>query len=91
MATITLTVTAQCHADFIPQGREDITGLGVAVADSIIGMVVTDTLSVDLDSGYLWDVCLRFRGASPIVFAGFNPEAGGDLLTLLAAQGWLPL
>jgi hypothetical protein len=91
MATITLTVSAQCHADFISQAREDITGLGVTVADSFIGMVVTDTLSVDLDSNYLWDVNLRFRGAAPILFEGFNPGAGGDLLTLLSAQGWVAL
>lgn len=90
MATITLTVNAQCNADFIAQAREDITGLGVSIAAPIIGMLVTDNLSVDLDSNYVWDVYLRFRGAAPITFTGFNPGVGGDLLELMAAQGWAP-
>jgi hypothetical protein len=64
----------------------------VSVAGIVRGSITYGSeLSVELDSNYLWDVYLTFRGAAPVTFEGFNPEAGGDLLTLLAAQGWEPL
>ena len=37
---------------------------------------------------YLWDVSVTFRNAPPVVFEGLDVGDGGDLLTLLAAQGW---
>lgn len=93
LVTVTSTIGATCNYTFMPQANEDVTGLGVTVPAMIRDVVQPDpgaskTLSVTLDNRYKWDVDLQLENAAPIVFSGFNPGSGGDLLTLLAAQGW---
>lgn len=94
--TVTSPIAATCHYYFYPQAKEDTTGLGVIVPAIVYGWFARNvdgtpaTLSVVLDSGFEWDVDIEFHGAPPVVFNGFQP-ANGDLLTQLAAQGWVSL
>lgn len=92
-STVTLTVSTTCHFWFSPKAIEDVNGLGVTTPDIVHGWSdgTPDTpsvISVILDDGYEWDVHLSFRNAPPVDFEGLAPGAGGDLLTLLSAQGW---
>lgn len=98
MATVTITssVTSSCHFWFTPKAIQSGTGDGVTVPPIEYGFLFptdgTDPeLSVDLDPAYVWDIDIRFRNAPPIIFDGFEPGSGGDLLTLLSAQGWVSL
>lgn len=99
VVNITSTIGTTCHYTFTPQAIVDVTGsnLGLTLPDIITSWVfeVTDNtpvqLTVPLDNAYTWDVYLRFQGAPPIIFPTFNPGNGGDLLTLLTAQGWVAL
>jgi hypothetical protein len=94
--TITSAVTDSCHFWFTPKANVSTTGNGVTVPPIQYGYLFpvdgTDPmLSVELDPAYTWDIDIRFRNAPPVIFEGFNPGSGGDLLTLLSAQGWIPL
>lgn len=97
VVTVTLTIGATCHYWLTPQANEDITGLGVTVPSIVHGSIgpnsdgTSATLTLALDSSYHWNVALTFRNAPPVYFDGFQPGSGGDLLTLLAAQGWVSL
>lgn len=96
---VTSTVGTTAHYFLVPEAIVDVTGsdLGITLPDIVNGWiteVVDNTplqLSLALDNAYLWDLNITFQGAPPIIFSGFNPGAGGDLLTLLYAQGWIPL
>lgn len=92
--TVTMTVGTTIHYMFIPQAAEATMGLTVAPivygwSDAQVDGSPT-TVSIDLDSDYVYDVRVEARNAPPIVFRAFTP-ASGDLLTLLTAQGWVPL
>lgn len=91
LVTITMTVGATCDYLFLPQASESLTGSGVSSPEAVSGYLFLGApLSVQLDASYKWDVSLSFRNASPLSFQGFQPGAGGDLLTLMAAQGYSP-
>lgn len=59
--------------------------------DNLFSDAWPTTLTFPLDDSVLWDLNITFRGAPPIVFQGLNVSGGGDLITLLEAQGWTPL
>lgn len=94
---VTLTLGATCHYWLTPRAAEDTSGAGITVPDIVHGWIAPDddgtpaSITWQLDSAYAWDVTLEMRNAPPVVFSGFEPGSGGDLLTLLAAQGWAPL
>ena len=99
VVNVTSTIGTTCHYTLIPQAIVDVTGtdLGVVLPDTVTGWVFETTditpvvLTLTLDNAYIWDVYMRFQGASPIIFSTFAPGSGGDLLTLLNAQGWIAL
>jgi hypothetical protein len=99
MAVVTVSTTVQttCHYWVSPKAIESTTGAGVELPAIVNGVVIptaqgTPTpLSLSLDNTFTWNVSLDFRGAPPVYFEGFAPGAGGDLLTLLTAQGWVSL
>jgi hypothetical protein len=97
VVSVTLTVQATCHYWLYPQASVDLTGLGISLPDIVNGQVIepadetASQLVLELDNSYLWNVDLRFLNAPPILFDGFAPGTGGDLLVLLTAQGWVPL
>jgi hypothetical protein len=94
---VNLVVGATCHYWIAPEASESVSGLGVTVPDIVHGWIGENpdgssaTLTVQLDNSYTWDVNLEFRDAPPVYFDGFEPGNGGDLLTLLTAQGWVQL
>ncbi len=93
---VTMTVGATCHYWMAPVANESAGGLGVTAPNIVRGYLFPDAngnpaaMSVQLDPAYLWEVRLAFRNAPPIRFDGFVPGSGGDLITLLTAQGWTP-
>lgn len=104
MTTVNITAALSgvtAHYVFTPQAIEDITSdTGITAPDIIRGWAnpeasnsggIPQSINVALDNAYTWDVDISFRNAPPIVFSGFSPGDGGDLLTLLAEQGWQPL
>jgi len=97
VVSVTLTVQATCHYWVSPQASVSLTGGGISLPDIVSGQVIepadetASQLVLELDNSYLWNVDLRFLNAAPVVFDGFAPGTGGDLLTLLTAQGWSPL
>lgn len=99
VVNVTSTIGTTCHYWFTPQAIIDVTGsdLGIVLPDIVNGWTyeTTDITPIQqswaLDNAYIWDVYLTFQGAPPIIFPTFNPGSGGDLLTLLAAQGWVAL
>jgi hypothetical protein len=97
VVNVTLTVQTTCHYWVTPQASVSSSGGGVKLPDIISGYVsepadqTASVLALELDNGYLWNVDLRFLGAAPVLFDGFAPGAGGDLLVLLGQQGWQPL
>lgn len=89
--SITMTVGIQGSFFFLPQAAIDLTGAGITAPAPINGSLPsTAPLDIQMDAAYLWDIYIQFKNADPIAFEGFNPGAGGDLLTLLSAQGWTP-
>jgi len=97
LVTITSTIGTTCQYWLTPHAAVSTTGAGVVVPDIVHGWLYETsdntpvTLSVQLDNSYLWDISLHFENAPPIDFDGFVPGSGGDLLTLLTAQGWVSL
>lgn len=97
IVTVTLTVGTPCDYWVSPKAMEGVTGLGVVAPPIVHGSIAPDatgtpvTLTMTLDNGFAWNVALDFRNAPPVYFEGFQPGSGGDLLTLLAAQGWQAL
>jgi hypothetical protein len=97
MVTVTITSSAFLNYWLTPQGMEDITGLGIELPQMIHGSSSpgadgSSTLtSISLNESFAWDVNIELRGVPPIRFEGLRFSAGGDLLELLAAQGWTPL
>lgn len=94
--TVTLPIAGTCNYVVTPNAVEGTNGQGVVIPDTLRGAVnqsehETNTLSLDLDNAFTWDVAITFRGAPPILFEGFQPSNGGDLLTLLSSQGWQSL
>lgn len=49
------------------------------------------SVSTTLDDSITWDLRIDFQNAPPVIFHGLNVSGGGDLFTLLAAQGWSSL
>lgn len=94
---VTMTVRTTVHYDFTAQALESTSGQGILVPSPVFGWLGTDALgnpqvlTVALDNSYSWTVNIRAKGAPPVYFEGFQPGSGGDLLTLLAAQGWVIL
>jgi len=97
LVTVSATLGVTCHYWFSPQAVESPSGSGITAPGIVHGYVTpetagtTATLSVELDNAYAWDVRLSLENAPPVEFEGFQPGSGGDLLTLLAAQGWVAL
>lgn len=99
IVTVTSTIGTTCNYWFTPQAIVDVSGSGqgVVLPDIVQGWIYESAdntpvvLTLQLDNAYLWDVNMTFAGAAPIVFGTFAPGSGGDLLTLLSAQGWVPL
>ena len=95
--TVTATLGTTCHYWFTPQATISFTGAGLNRLDIVHGYSaeVTDqtpaAVVFTLDDSALWDVRLDLQGAAPVVFDGLNVAGGGDLFTLLNAQGWIPL
>ena len=94
---VTLTVQATCHYWISPQASVSLTGSGLSLPDIVSGQAIepadetASDLVLELDNSYLWNVDLRFLNAPPILFDGFAPGQGGDLLELLTQQGWVAL
>ncbi len=96
VVNVTLSAAATVHYWLQPQANIDLTtGTGVEVPNIVHGWSTqVDTqipeITFVLDADFKWDIHLEFRGAAPIDFFGFQPGAGGDLLEMLAAQGYTP-
>lgn len=92
LVTVTMPLDLTCHYWFWPQAVLSPSGAGAQAPSFQEGFLYDGVtpLSVQLDNGYLWDVQLQFRNAEPVNFQGFQPGSGGELLTLLTAQGWTP-
>lgn len=92
--TVTLSVAGNvtAHADFLGHAPSSLAASPASAADPVFGFANSSqpTLTVTLDGSSLYDVQVRFSNAAPIEFHGFNPGSGGDLLALLAAQGYTP-
>lgn len=98
LVTVTCSVGTTSHYWLSPRAVLDTaSGLGIELPVGGIqhGWVTValngspTVLSLQLDNSFLYDVRIESRNAPPIFFDGFNPETGGDLLELLAAQGWV--
>lgn len=92
VVNVTFTTNLTCSYWITPEANQDITGLGVTAPSIVQGYVpdwdTPQTVTLALDNGYMWDVRVDFQNSLPVRWLGFNPGSGGDLFTLLAAQGW---
>ena len=96
MVTVSSLIGTTCHYWLTPNAKLDTTdGEGVEVPAIQHGWVTIaldgspTLLSLSLDSGFTYDVLMDFRNAPPIRFEGFAPGAGGNLIEMLSAQGWV--
>jgi hypothetical protein len=91
--TVTATFTTVCHYTFIPEPVISITGADYQPPAYVQGWVqgaagAPQTLSVQLDDGWTWDVNLRIQGAPPVLYGSLAVGTGGDLFELLTTSGW---
>lgn len=95
LVTVTATIGATCHYWLTPQPVVSLTGNGLSVLDIVHGFADGHdspvALSFSLEDSARWDIHLAFEGAPPVEFTGLDVSGGGDLFSLLTAQGWIHL
>lgn len=95
--TVTAKLGATCHYWLTPNPVLNLSGQGLNVLDIVHGWSAEasdqtpTTVTLTLDDSATWNVRMEFRGAPPVVFVGLNVSGGGDLFSLLSAQGWTSL
>lgn len=92
--TVTLAVGTTAHYWLFPKANE--TTLGLTVPEIIYGWATSNpdgtptTVSLTLDSDFVYDVRIDCLNAPPIIFEAFEPS-DGVLMDLLITQGWVSL
>lgn len=88
--TVTFTTSGAAAWAFIPKAVENVDGFKTET--TVVGYdAVGGDQSVTLDDAFPWDVEINFQNAPPVHFQGLSVLGGGNLYTLLSAQGWTSL